>query len=384
MKNIIWIELLLIKLLLIVPLVIFTTEAQNESIKTLFSAYENIVDVDILNRQLEILKQIAKKDPTNIGTYRKQFIGVAESKNSLKDFISLKKIIVDDFSKQMLNILIAIILISILASVLISNRIAKRYRILIATKESVIEKDSQIKFLKEWQLISKKVVHEIKGPLTPIKLIATDITSKFELLDSKKFSTYLNSVADILTQQVSTLGQIISDFTTFGRLPEAQLERTYLDDFWKKIENDALAHCDKNIHIDVVKLHKKDLNNYLLLDQSLLSSVIINLIRNAIEANPEIDVKIKLEAEISGDSINVFVKNRGNLIPSDIEDKIWGLYFSTKKNTSGFSNMGLGLAIAKKIVFEHNGTIALHTNDKEHGVTFKLSIPIKQEQSNCH
>jgi signal transduction histidine kinase len=110
-------------------------------------------------------------------------------------------------------------------------------------------------------------------------------------------------------------------------------------------------------------------------DSKLLGQLFYNLANNAAEANPGRPIKVFFRVERRDHVVGIRVGNNGAVIPDDLVDRIFAVHVSTKAET-GKSNMGLGLAIAKKIALDHGGDLVLVGNHDSDGVVFELELPL--------
>jgi nitrogen fixation/metabolism regulation signal transduction histidine kinase len=214
-----------------------------------------------------------------------------------------------------------------------------------------------------WREMAKQVAHEIKNPLTPMRLTVQSFQRKFDPKDAninKKMDEYSSS----LIQQIDTMSSIASAFSTYAQMP-----------------------AQKNETLNVVKITKLALDifneEYIFFfseeneitakfDRTQLIRVITNLIKNSIQAiheknseNPRIEVRVFSENTL----VAVTVMDNGMGVSEENIMKVFEPKFTTK--TSG---MGLGLAMVKKIVETYGGSITFTTSEKT-GTTFKVKFP---------
>ncbi len=212
-----------------------------------------------------------------------------------------------------------------------------------------------------WREMAKQVAHEIKNPLTPMRLSVQSFQRKFDPNDPdahKKIDEYSKT----LIQQIDTMSSIASAFSNFAKMP-AQKNETLnvvevvdlaLDIF---TEDYLTFKCDKK---EIIAK----------LDRTQLIRIITNLVKNAIQAiseneNPKVDI------ELMDDNKNVIitVSDNGHGITEENISKVFEPKFTTK--TSG---MGLGLAMIKNIIETYKGSINF-TSTEEEGTTFKVTLP---------
>ncbi len=213
-----------------------------------------------------------------------------------------------------------------------------------------------------WREMAKQVAHEIKNPLTPMRLTVQSFQRKFDSTDpdiGNKMAEY----TDTLLQQIDTLSSISSAFSTYAKMPAQQDETLDV----VKITKLALDIFNE----DYIYLFSEEDDVRARFDRTQLIRVITNLVKNSIQSleqkNPEeprVDVLIKTEGEF----VNIWVTDNGIGVPEENRTCIFEPQFTTK--TSG---MGLGLGMVKNIVETYGGTITLDSSEEK--TTFKVSFP---------
>ena len=208
-----------------------------------------------------------------------------------------------------------------------------------------------------WGNLARKLAHEIKNPLTPIKLTLDRMKNKYidqiELSDKKNFEENLK----IIDNQIKQIGNLVNEFSDFARMPKPVLK----DNNLVKLLADnikLLSEIDNKIKIDL-----KNSSDQILFkcDKEQLSRVFLNLIKNSIESiqqkaenTSDFNKKITIEINQTDGHINIVIIDNGigfNILKKNIKD-ILNPYFTTKKNGTG-----LGLSIVNKIINDHNGKI---------------------------
>ncbi len=216
-----------------------------------------------------------------------------------------------------------------------------------------------------WREMAKQVAHEIKNPLTPMKLSIQHLQRIWKD-DAPDMDQKVERLTQTIIEQIDTLSSIATEFSNFAKMPKANLEKINVQEIL--LNSIALFQDSENIHIDFE--NKTTDNAIVLADKEQLLRVFNNLIKNAIQAIPE---ERKGEIEISLKEENEFyiisIKDNGIGIEEEALDKIFVPNFTTK--TGG---MGLGLAMVKSIIESSNGKIRFETNPPE-GSTFFVAIP---------
>ena len=215
-----------------------------------------------------------------------------------------------------------------------------------------------------WSDIARKIAHEVKNPLTPIKLSAERIEKKF--LDAKTDKEDISLLTKTISRQVDDIGKLVDEFSSFARMPEAEIK---LDNLTKCLEEAYLLYFNtrKDIKLNLIK-PENDI--YFHFDTLQISRCFSNLIKNAIEAvekipNPAVEVLMATDAK----NIKIEIKDNGVGIDEKMLSKIFEPYFTTK--TKG---TGLGLSIVKRIIEDHGGKIKIEKNKNMAGTTSLINF----------
>ena len=210
-----------------------------------------------------------------------------------------------------------------------------------------------------WSDIARKIAHEVKNPLTPIKLSAERIEKKF--IDNTYSKEEISILTKTISKQVDDIGKLVDEFSSFARMPEAEIK---LDNISQCLEESFLLYYNsrKDIKLDYVK-SENDI--YFQFDKLQISRCFNNLIKNAIEAvekipNPAVEVKIYN----NDNKIKIEIKDNGVGIDDKMVSKIFEPYFTTKAKGTG-----LGLSIVKRIIEDHGGKIKIEKNKNMAGTT---------------
>jgi signal transduction histidine kinase len=232
------------------------------------------------------------------------------------------------------------------------------------SKEIKQKREDLIKYEKElaWKEMAKQVAHEIKNPLTPIKLAVQ------HLLQAHKdgvhnFGELLKQSVTMIHEQIEALSRIASEFSNFARMPERKPVASNLVEILKE----AVQLFSKYENVEFI-LDLKDSELNITVDREELRRAFINIIRNSVQAMNEKGT-ISIFTKIIVDKIHIKIGDNGPSIPEEIKDRIFEPSFSTK--TDG---MGLGLAIVKKTIDDLGGTITF-TSQKGIGTTFIITLP---------
>jgi signal transduction histidine kinase len=216
-----------------------------------------------------------------------------------------------------------------------------------------------------WREMAKQIAHEIKNPLTPMKLNVQHFKRSFDP-ERPDWKEKLEKFSDNLVNHINNLSAIATEFSNFAKMPQAKNEKIDL----VKVIQDAysLFKSQKHIKLEI----KSELEKaYIIADKEQMLRVFINLIKNAFQAIPEEkEGIITIDIRKTKGWVKIAVKDNGTGIPNDIRDKLFQPSFTTKS-----SGMGLGLAIVKNIVQYSGGTIDYDTHESE-GTEFFIHLPL--------
>jgi signal transduction histidine kinase len=213
-----------------------------------------------------------------------------------------------------------------------------------------------------WREMAKQVAHEIKNPLTPMRLSVQSFQRKFNPEDEnihQKVDEYSNT----LIEQIDTMSSIASAFSNFAKMPAQK----------KEVLN--VVHIVKLaldiFNEDYITFYPEDEEIIAKFDRTQLIRVVTNLVKNGIQAIPEDSENPKIEVRVfsENDTVNITVEDNGSGITEENKGKVFEPKFTTK--TSG---MGLGLAMVKNIVETYNGSITF-TSQLGEGTTFTVTFP---------
>ena len=235
------------------------------------------------------------------------------------------------------------------------------YNGMIDELESNAVKLAQGERERAWREMAKQVAHEIKNPLTPMRLTIQNFERKFDPNDPK-IEARVQDLSQSLIQQIDTMTSIASAFSDFAKMPAAKKE---LIDIVDVVENavdffgeDYISFTSEKDKIEAI------------FDRNQLVRVINNLINNAQQAATEReDPLIKVSVKEHEDQVFITVEDNGKGIKEENRDKIFEPKFTTKS-----SGMGLGLGMVKNILNAYNGSISF-TSQVDVGTVFTVKFP---------
>ena len=217
-----------------------------------------------------------------------------------------------------------------------------------------------------WREMAKQIAHEIKNPLTPMKLSVQHLQRSAGEEPARQKQN-LKRITQTLIEQIDHLSAIATEFSNFAKMPRTNNEELDLKENIVKISK--LFHSTEDIEIQTTFSNR--VPAIVLADGEQLSRVFINLVKNAIQAIPE-DRKGKISIRLDTSEINAIVRvtDNGKGIPAELGDRLFQPNFTTKS-----SGMGMGLAIVKNIIEHAGGTIRYETVTGE-GTTFIVELPL--------
>jgi len=231
--------------------------------------------------------------------------------------------------------------------------------------EDITELD-KMQRLAAWQEVARRIAHEIKNPLTPIKLSAQRLEKKFSC--SINDPTF-NECIHVIVRQVDHLQRLVKEFSEFAKLPEVNPTENEVIPLIKE-----LLILYKNSYPQIKWTSELDERTpRFKFDRSGLKRVIINLFNNAVEAlqgHKEPEIKISCIYEDPKKIVRIEVKDNGPGLNSEELSRIFEPYFSRKKGSTG-----LGLTIARSIIKDHGGKIHVFSTQGK-GTTFRITLPV--------
>ncbi|HWY20063.1 MAG TPA: ATP-binding protein [Candidatus Acidoferrum sp.] len=225
-----------------------------------------------------------------------------------------------------------------------------------------------------WREVARRVAHEIKNPLTPIALSAERIQRHLERAapPDKASLDIVRSCAETIASAVETVRRLVDDFSALARFPASN---PHPADINEVIES-ALSMF--NGRLDGISLHKSlapDLPK-VMADAEAIKRAVANLVDNAAEAMQGSlmrEIQISTLLVTSRDAVEITVADTGHGVTSELKEKLFLPYFSTRKRGTG-----LGLAIVSRVIEEHHGSIRVEENQPV-GARFIVELPVVPE-----
>jgi nitrogen fixation/metabolism regulation signal transduction histidine kinase len=242
------------------------------------------------------------------------------------------------------------------------NILVESYNKMVEMLNDSVKKLSKSNKEQAWREMAKQVAHEIKNPLTPMRLSIQSFQRNFDKNDSE-FKSRLDEFSKTLIQQIDTMSTIASAFSNFAEMPAQQGEKINI------IETTKLALKIFKENYIVFSSEFEDLQ--VRIDRTQMVRIITNLIKNALEACELIkEPKVQVIIEKKKKEVLISVIDNGEGISKELKNKIFEPKFTTK--TSG---MGLGLGMVKNLVDSYDGRISVRSKI-DTGTTFSITFPL--------
>ena len=254
---------------------------------------------------------------------------------------------------------------------IIADKVSEEVGILVSAYNDMIDEleESAVKLAVSereyaWREMAKQVAHEIKNPLTPMRLTVQSFQRKFNPADPK-INEKLNEYSNTLIEQIDTMSTIASAFSNFAKMPARKDEILNMSEVVK-----AALEIFQEDNIQFIEPKQAININF---DRTQLIRVVTNLVKNSLQSIPK-DRSPNIVVEISkqAGTATLQVLDNGSGIKTENHSHIFEPNFTTK--TSG---MGLGLAMVKSIVETYSGTINF-TSEVNKGTLFKIDIPLNK------
>lgn len=211
------------------------------------------------------------------------------------------------------------------------------------------------------------VVHEIRNPLTTIKGFS-------QLILAKQQNEQITQYASLIDQEADNVNKVVSDFLEFAKPKPPKLEKVSLnkliESIYLMVETQSYLE-GVNVQLELVKMEKE-----IWVDENQIKQVILNVVKNAIEAMPGLEkpeLIIKTDMVNQNNEMKVIITDNGNGMAEEIQKTIGTPFFTTKDNGTG-----LGLSISYQIIKEHNGRLEI-VSKLDQGTTVIITLPCFQD-----
>lgn len=217
-----------------------------------------------------------------------------------------------------------------------------------------------------WREVARRIAHEVKNPLTPIKLSAQRLKRKYAKdVNDEVFSQCTQTIVE----HVDLIRNLVNEFSTFAKFPDSRPRPCRIE----KIASESIALYNEGLAAVNIGLTYPETLPELQLDPQQMKQAFINLLDNAVAAvNQKGNIDIDIAHDADADLVRVTVSDDGKGISAHEKNKLFEPYFSTKK-----SGMGLGLAIVNSIITDHKGAIRVQDNFPC-GAQFIIELPVER------
>lgn len=327
-----------------------------------------------ITRALEVakenLKALKNADPSNEAKYREQFDDIETLSFIYSKPEIVKKGLLDSLRLYFALGLVLAVLVSLAVAVVLSRRISSSYK---TTYDDLTRNREKVRYLEEissWQELAKMLAHEIKNPLTPIEMLVTSLGSSFEKKSPAEFREHLLKTEVMIQEEVGQLKSIVNKFSEFAKVPEIRPSRANLANI---LEQNVRSIQNSFDQAEFRLTPPEQIEGlYVMVDTALFRQVLLNLVKNGVEANPGRKTRFDIVVSKQNDFVSVSVMNDGVPVQASLAVRIFDPYVSSK---TGKDNMGLGLAIVKKIMIEHGGEISYQVQNGHP----KFELTLKRE-----
>ena len=241
------------------------------------------------------------------------------------------------------------------------NSLVESYNNMVEMLDKNVQELSKSNKEQAWREMAKQVAHEIKNPLTPMKLSVQSFERDF--INDKKNKEKVEDFTQTIIQQIDTMSSIASAFSNFAEMPTQQGE---------KLNIVKAVRLSLEIFKEKLIVFESDTDRLVIdIDRPQIVRIMTNLIKNAMQAcennkSPLIKVSIKKMSK----TVRITVKDNGSGIPLNIRKNIFEPNFTTKSG-----GMGLGLGMVKNLVNSYGGKIDFESKINK-GTIFKITFPI--------
>jgi signal transduction histidine kinase len=321
----------------------------------------------VLEASSQNLLTLRKLDPERQAEYREQFEAIEELRHVYEHPALVRRSVLESLRIYFALGLVAALAFSVLVAALLSRRIARAYT---QTFDELLKQREKVRYLQEisaWQELAKMLAHEIKNPLTPIEVLVSSLRKAHVQLSNGEFAARLAQTQAMIGEELQHLKRTVDHFSDFARLPEVKLEPV---DLTATLSQQLQAVGSMFPQAGIEWRAEPATGVRASIDPTLFRQVLTNLLRNGVEANPGREIRFLVRLTETNAGIEVSLRNDGVPVPDDLVPRLFDPYVS---GTRGKDNMGLGLAIVRKIVIDHGGDIRYRL---QHGAPeFVISLP---------
>jgi signal transduction histidine kinase len=301
--------------------------------------------LDDESRNLRTLRDL---DPARREQYRRQFEQVEELRQVYSGPELVKGKVLGSLKTYFAIGVVATLLLAVALAALVSRTIARAYSTafheLIAQRERV----AYLEEMASWQALARMLAHEIRNPLTPIEMLVSSLRRAQQSMPPDQFAAQLARTETMVGEELQHLRNLVTRFSEFATLPRIQPSAVNLAELLPQHLEALAAAFDMRYRVAAPADVRASI------DAPMFRQVLGNIIRNGVEANPGTVVTFDVALAARGGNIELTIANDGVPVPPDIAGRMFEPYVSGRNSKD---NMGLGLAIVRKILVEHGGEI---------------------------
>lgn len=241
------------------------------------------------------------------------------------------------------------------------NSLVKSYNKMILQIQEQKERLGIIEREQAWREMAKQVAHEVKNPLTPMKLTMQNFERKFDPNDPE-IGNKVKKMSATIIEQIDLIATVATAFSQFAQLPEKNNETFNIN---QEMESILRIFSDDNVFLHANK-------DYIMvnMDKIYLNRIITNLVTNAVQAaRDNAKLLVNVDLELINKKVFITVQDNGKGIPEDMYERIFEPSFTSKN-----SGMGLGLTMVKKMIEDYKGEIKVESKE-DVGTKFTVSLP---------
>lgn len=247
--------------------------------------------------------------------------------------------------------------------------ITSQFNVMADEVEANRRKNLYLEKIASWQVIARKLAHEVKNPLTPIQMMVSQLKRKYSGGDPD-YTKLLDDAQSIISEEITGLRRMVDSFSSFARLPQPMLQPTNLNEVCRQVVELQKVAFPGHTIIFRASHNAGSPDAMVPADDQLVRQVLLNLIKNAAEAAGD-HGEIVVSCEVLSKTAMVQVQDNGPGIPPEMLGKIFEAYVTTK-HTGPSPGMGLGLAICQKIMLDHDGDLTVTSNPGKTIFTMKF------------
>lgn len=254
------------------------------------------------------------------------------------------------------------------------GQLVQQYNLMIDYLEDSYRQLAQSEREGAWREMARQVAHEIKNPLTPMRLRIQMLQRAMKEESCENMRPKVEGTLTLLLEQIELLSNIASEFSDFAKLGEGNPKKIDLIPLMNHV---IMLYSGYDVRIRFEQEEEASSGIWVTADSEHLTRVFVNLFQNAVQALAhQEEARIDVRMEIAEGRVSISVRDNGPGIPEDFREKIFQPNFTTKSSGSG-----LGLAISGKIVELIGGTVRFETSTEpeDHGTVFIVNLPLWKE-----